>query len=570
MVKIKPLPNDVVQLIAAGEVIDSLGAVVRELAENAIDAGATRIGIEINPNLWKIRVIDNGCGMDLDDLELCATPHSTSKIGDRHDLAHIASLGFRGEALYSIAQVANLNIASCTAGDTGYLLKAYQEDISTASLHPMSVGSIVTVDRLFENFPVRRNALPSLSQQLKTIQQIIHHLALCYPHITWQVGKNNQPWFQVSAGETALDILPQLLKAIAPNDLIYRRFTSAELELLAPDCAIELVLGLPDRCHRHQPDWLKLAVNGRIVKFPVLENTIIKAFYRTLPRDRHPVCFAHLHLPPHQIDWNRHPAKSEIYLQHQDRWQETIKEAIAKALRLSEASLPKLENQRVLNLMVAAEPRAEYSVATKPKTAVETEPETKQSTTINIDLKVIGQSRNTYILVEHEAGIWLVEQHIAHERALFEQLQEQWQIIPNPTPIILGNLTAKQLEQLTENLGLSLESFGENLWKVNTIPAALQTYPDLEAALLELADGGNIDTAQAAIACRTAVKNGTPLTQEKMRDIIQQWQQTKNPHTCPHGRPIYLSLEETSLYRFFRRHWVLGKSHGITESKPPK
>ncbi|OKH15167.1 DNA mismatch repair endonuclease MutL [[Limnothrix rosea] IAM M-220] len=561
MAKIKPLPNDVVQLIAAGEVIDSLGAVVRELAENAIDAGATRIHIDINPSLWKIRVADNGHGMDLEDLELCATPHSTSKIGDRHDLAHISSLGFRGEALYSIAQVAHLSIASCTAGDTGYLLNAHQDKISTASLHPMSVGSIVTVEHLFANFPVRRNALPSLQQQLKTIQQIIFHLALCYPKLTWQVNQPKGSWFQIAAGETALDILPQLLKSLAPQDLVYRRFTHAELPLLEEHCALELVVGLPDRCHRHQPDWLKLAVNGRIVKFPLLEHSIIKAFYRTLPRDRHPVCFAHLHLPPEQIDWNRHPAKSEIYLQHQARWQDVIKEAIARTLRLSKANLPKLENQRVLDLMIAAEPKAEYTVT--PKKAV-------QITTTNIDLKIIGQSRNTYILVEHKAGIWLVEQHIAHERVIFEQIQEKWQIIPSSSPVILGDLSAKQLEQLTENLGLTLEPFGENLWKVTTIPAALQTYPDLEAALFELADGGDLGTAQAVIACRTAVKNGTPLRQEVMADIINHWQQTKNPHTCPHGRPIYLSLEETSLYRFFRRHWVLGKSHGITETKSSK
>lgn len=570
MGKIKPLPNDVVQLIAAGEVIDSLGAVVRELAENAIDAGATRIGIEINPSLWRIRVTDNGHGMDLADLQLCVTPHSTSKIGDRHDLAKISSLGFRGEALYSITQVAQLKIASCTAGDTGYLLQAAQNNISTASLHPMSVGSIVTVNRLFDNFPVRRNALPSLSQQLKTIQQIIHHLALCYPYITWKISKNNQSWLQISSGETALNILPQLLKVIAPNDLIYRQFTTADLDLLGIDCAIELVLGLPDRCHRHQPDWLKLAVNGRIVKFPILENSIIKAFYRTLPRDRHPVCFAHLHLPPDQIDWNRHPAKSEIYVQHQEQWQDIIQAAIAKTLRLSEANLPKLENQRVLNLMSVAEEKAQYSVETQsqPQTELNNLPSEKSG--INLDLKIIGQSRNTYIVVEHEAGMWLVEQHIAHERVLFENLQQQWQIIATSTPIILGHLSAKQLEQLTENLGLTLASFGENLWKVNTIPAALQTYPDLEAALLELADGGELGTAQAAIACRTAVKNGTPLTQQQMEDIIMQWQSTKNPHTCPHGRPIYLSLEETSLYRFFRRHWVLGKSHGLTESQPKK
>lgn len=564
MASIKTLPNDVVQLIAAGEVIDSFGAVVRELAENAIDAGATKVAIAIYPQLWKIRVIDNGCGMDLEDLELCATPHSTSKIGDRHDLAHIASLGFRGEALYSIAQVAHLSIASCTQGDTGHLLKAHQDQISTASLHPMAVGSIVTVDNLFANFPVRRNALPSLAQQLKNIQQIVYHLALCHPHITWQIEQNDQRWLQISGGKTPSEILPQLLKTITSNDLGDRHFTPADLVGLMPESSLEIVVGLPDRCHRHQPDWIKIAVNGRIVKFPALENAVIKAFFRTLPRDRHPVCFLHLHLPPEQIDWNRHPAKSEIYLQHQDQWQEIIKAAIAKTLRFSEANLPQVENQRVLNLIQAAEKKSEYLVDKNTSESVVLATPKKSA------LKVIGQSRNTYILTEHAEGIWLVEQHIAHERILYEKLQATWQIVRSDEPIILGDLTPKQLEQLTENLGLTLESFGKNLWKIKTIPAALQSCDNLEAALLELADGGDLATAQAAIACRTAVKNGTALDHATMENIIEQWQQTQNPHTCPHGRPIYLSLEETSLYRFFRRHWVLGKSHGITEQLPPK
>jgi DNA mismatch repair protein MutL len=581
MAKIKTLPNNIVQLIAAGEVIDSLGAVVRELAENAIDANATRISIEIYPNLWKIRVVDNGCGMDCADLELCATPHSTSKIGDRQDLAKITSLGFRGEALYSIAQVANLSIASCTADAVGYILNAHQDNISTAIPYPMSTGSIVIVENLFANFPVRRQALPSLTQQLKSIQKIIYNLALCYPQITWKITQDNHPWLEISEGKNALDILPQLLKSITPNDLIYREFCHGELDLLPEKSSVELVMGLPDRCHRHQPDWLKVAVNHRVVKFPILENTIIKAFFRTLPRDRHPVCFIHLHVPLEQIDWHRHPAKSEIYLQHQDQWQQIIQEAIAKSLQLSEANLPKLANQRVLNLIQVAEQKSEYllnkEVVNSQKKAKETIQEITQKNIQQTSalipklaiLKIIGQSRNTYILVEHNTGIWLVEQHIAEERAIYEELQTAWQIVAAPVPIILDHLTPKQLEQLTENLGLNIENFGENLWKINTIPAALVDSLELKQTLLELADGGDLATAQAAIACRHAVKNGTPLTQVQMVDIIQRWQQTKNPHTCPHGRPIFLSLEETSLYRFFRRHWVLGTSHGITEKPTP-
>ncbi|MGB2925990.1 MAG: DNA mismatch repair endonuclease MutL [Limnothrix sp.] len=560
MAKIKTLPNDVVQLIAAGEVIDSFGAVVRELAENAIDAGASKVAIAIDPKLWKIKVVDNGHGMDCEDLERCVTPHSTSKLGDRHDLANISSLGFRGEALHSMTQVAQLTVATCISGDTGHLLKAHQNQISTTTLHPMSVGTMVTVEDLFGSFPVRRNALPSLAQQLKTIQQFIYHLALCNPHITWQIEQARQPWLQISSGKTSADILPQLLKTIAPSDLQYRKFTPQDLENLPSGSALEVVIGLPDRCHRHQSDWLKIAVNGRVIKFPTLENAIISAFFRTLPRDRHPVCFLHLHVPPHHIDWNRHPAKSEIYLQNQDHWQDIIKVAIAETLRFSEASLPKVENQRVINLIHAAEKADKYST--------ETEKDLTETELVSRALNVIGQSRNTYILVEHSGGLWLVEQHIAHERILYEQLQTAWQLVENKTAVILSDLTPKQLEQLTENIGLTLETFGKNLWQVKTIPAALAESNNIETALLELADGSDLPTAQAAIACRTAVKNGTVLDQKTMQTIIAQWQQTQNPHTCPHGRPIYLSLEETSLYRFFRRHWVLGKSHGITEQKP--
>lgn len=564
MPKIKALPHDVVQLIAAGEVIDSLGAVVRELAENAIDAGATRIGIEINPKLWKIRVTDNGHGMDRADLLLCATPHSTSKIGDRHDLAHISSLGFRGEALYSIAQVAKLTVSSCTKGEIGYCLTAYQNEISEAIVQPMSVGTMVTVADLFANFPVRRNALPSMAQQLKTIQQIIYHLALCCPEITWQVTQNDQPWLQISEGKNASEILPQLLKSISKNDLIFREFQTREFDLADKtefqESFFDLVLGLPDRCHRHQPDWIKLAINGRVVKFPVLENAIIKAFYRTLPRDRQPICFIHLHLPPEHIDWNRHPAKNEIYLQYQDLWQEIIQQAIARSLQFSEASLPKLENQRVLNLIQVAEKKGSYFVDQASNQGLEIVEKTP-----TVPLKVVGQARNTYILVEHPDGIWLVEQHIADERVRYEELQKNWQIVNGDRPIILSNLTPKQIEQLSEHLGLEVEPFGDNLWRVNTIPKALQHSEDLEATLVELSLGGDLGAAQAAIACRTAIKNGTMLDYTTMQNIINRWQQTQNPHTCPHGRPIYLSLEETSLYRFFRRHWVLGKSHGITE-----
>jgi DNA mismatch repair protein MutL len=167
-----------------------------------------------------------------------------------------------------------------------------------------------------------------------------------------------------------------------------------------------------------------------------------------------------------------------------------------------------------------------------------------------------------YILAEHPSGMWLIEQHIAHERVLYEQLWDCWQVVPLESPLVLGQLSTAQLDQL-QRLGIEVEPFGDQRWAVRSAPERLIDRDDCVDALLELSQGGNLESALVATACRTAIRNGTPLSLAEMQSLLEQWQQTRNPRTCPHGRPIYLQLEETSLARFFRRHWVIGKSHGI-------
>jgi DNA mismatch repair protein MutL len=179
-----------------------------------------------------------------------------------------------------------------------------------------------------------------------------------------------------------------------------------------------------------------------------------------------------------------------------------------------------------------------------------------------LELKAVAQVRNTYIVAEHPTGLWLVEQHIAHERVLYEKLQDDWQLVPLSTPIILTQLNDTQVEQL-QRLELDIEPFGEQLWAVRSAPAMLAQREDCPDALRELSLGGDLQSAQVATACRSAIRNGTPLSLTEMQSLLNQWKSTRNPRTCPHGRPIYLSLEESSLARFFRRHWVIGKSHGI-------
>ncbi|AFZ34448.1 DNA mismatch repair protein MutL [Stanieria cyanosphaera PCC 7437] len=553
---IQTLPPDVINLIAAGEVIDSLAAVVRELVENSLDAEATRITVSLMPNLWQLQVTDNGKGMSVEDLRLCANAHSTSKIRDRQDLWKINSLGFRGEALHSIAQVAELEIFSRAAIDEIGWRVAYQEGkLVTEEIVAIASGTIITVANLFASLPVRRRALPSVNQQIKLVQNIIHQLALTHPGITWQVWQNQKPWFNLSPGMTAKEILPQILKRVNLTDLQFLKLDVAVPEESEAKSNLELVIGLPDRCHRHRPDWVKIAVNGRIVRLPELEQTIITSMAKNVPRDRYPVSFLHLHLPSHLVDWNRHPAKTEIYLHYLPDWQEQVTQAIEKALTITPINLPlAVVNQRVNKLLKVAEEKNSYNC--EPN-------ETKPKHELNlIQLKAVAQVNKTYIVVEHSSGFWLVEQHIAHERVLYEQIQDHWQLIPLKTPILLNNLNFFQLEQL-ERLKIEIEPFGEGIWAARNAPALLAQRDDCHEALIELSLGGDLQSAQVATACRSAIRNGTPLSLPEMQNLIDQWQSTRNPRTCPHGRPIYLSLEETSLARFFRRHWVIGKSHGI-------
>jgi DNA mismatch repair protein MutL len=565
---IQKLPSDVINTIAAGEVIDSIAAVVRELVENSLDSGANRIVIALFPEIWRIRVADNGKGMSREDLRLCADAHSTSKIACKEDLWSITSLGFRGEALHSIVQVADLEILSRQIEDgegVGWRILYRNGGLVLEEVAAIATGTIINVSNLFASLPVRRKALPSLSQQLKGVQNLIYNLALTHPQITWQVWQDDRPWFHIAAAENPKEIIPQIVRQIESNNLKYLQL-EVETPLLEsdnnnlediPKSGIELVVGLPDRCHRNRMDWLKIAVNGRLVRLPELEQTIISAFAKTLPRDRYPLCFFHLTTDPRQIDWNRHPAKTEIYLHSLHFWREKLNQAIEQALRINPDNLTEAyQNQRVNSLLKVAENKGTYHLQNNNPN-----PAPRSSLSL-IELTVVAQINQTYIVAEHPNGLWLIEQHIAHERVLYEQLQDNWEIISLETPIVLNNVDRNQREQLTK-IGLEIDPFGEQLWAVRNAPKILAMRSDCSEAILELSSGGDLQTAQVATACRSAIRNGTPLNLTEMQNLVNLWKNTKNPRTCPHGRPIYLSLEESSLARFFRRHWVIGKSHGI-------
>ncbi|MBD0334441.1 MAG: DNA mismatch repair endonuclease MutL [Cyanobacteria bacterium Co-bin13] len=577
---IQSLPTEVIYQIAAGEVIDSLAAVVREQVENALDAQATRITLALWPDQGQVRVADDGLGMALEDLQQAGIPHSTSKIRSPADLWQIKSLGFRGQALHSLCQVGVLEVCSRSQLDpqaagwrVGYSSQGEPLRVETVAIAP---GTIVTVSDLFAAWPARQQALPSIAQQLKAVQLCLQQMALCHPQVTFQTELRGSPWFAIAPAATARERLPQILKTLALPDLrdLERPVYASPAEgypeqadpKAAPNClgALYLLIGLPDRCHRQRADWIKIAVNGRQVHLPEVEQAVIRAFRFTLPRDRYPLCFIHLYPHPSAVDWNRHPDKSTIYLRAVDTWNQAVAQAITDLLQLNPESLSQTgQHRRVQQFLKAAESAGQYPTSS-PAEEIGSDPPPANRFSL---LKAIAQVQNRYILAEHPSGVCLIEQHIAHERVLYEQLQQQWSLVPLNAPVILEQLSQPQIENL-QQLQLEIAPFGPQLWAIRTAPAPLAQREDLADALLELSLSNSFDQVLVAVACRTAIRNGTPLALDTLQTLLQNWQNTRNPHTCPHGRPICLALEETSLARFFKRHWVVGKSHGIEPSNP--
>ncbi|AFY72562.1 DNA mismatch repair protein MutL [Synechococcus sp. PCC 7502] len=534
MTIIQVLPSEVVNLIAAGEVIDSLGAVVRELVENAIDAQATRIYITVWTESLSIQVRDNGHGMSPGDLEQAATAHTTSKIHTKSDLRQIQSLGFRGEALHSLAQLSDLQICSRVSElEAGWQVSydSFGNAIASKNI-AIALGTIVTARHIFQNHPARLDGLPSISQQLRKLQLLVSEMAIAHPQITWQATLDQKHWFTIWAGANAQDILPQVVKSIRAEDLVHGS---------AGDTTI--TMGLPNRTSRHRPDWVRVAINGRFIQIPELEQTIISAFSRTLPRHRYPVCIAHLWVNPSKIDWNRSPAKNEVYLHDLKDWQDQVTNLITKLLKSPEPRVSAAVNQ----LLRTAESNTNYQA----------------NVSHTSQLKVLAQVHNTYILAERSSGLCLIEQHVAHERVLFENLETQWEIIPLASAMIVKNLSDLAVERLRA-IGIDIEEFG-TVWVVRSLPKILiESFPDIdnqsgdrEEVLIELGSQ-DISQAKATAACRSAIRNGTSLDLPVMQDLVNKWEQTRNPHTCPHGRPICLALESTDLARFFRRNWIVG------------
>jgi DNA mismatch repair protein MutL len=562
--------------------------------------------------------------MGLEDLATAVTAHSTSKITEAQDLQNISTLGFRGEALHSLAQLGQVQICSRKVTSvTGWLVQ-YNADgqfNQNPRAQPLAPGTVVTVQQLFAQHPTRRENLPSMAQQVRKVQRQIQDLALANPQITWQAKLDQKPWLSYWECQHTGELLLQMLPEAHPADLVYVHTAAYTPEI--PEAAIEVVLGLPDRLSRRRMDWLRVAINGRVIHCPEIQQTILTAFANTLPKQRFPVCVVHLRVPPQQVDWNRHPAKQEVYLRDITTWQNALQKLITDALQHkrtdnsyqslafmqpllpnlnsqnprtsgnrqwgSELSLTDLaygnqdgnrespqrsrlqEGKNIYRLNAAWLDPAELQVPESQESinqAILSNTTTENSNPENFhpanhelttgQIKVLAQILNTYILLERPDGIWLIEQHVAHERILFEMISAALMIVPCETPVMLQKLSPQALENL-EQMGLDIAPLSEGLWAVRSIPELILYHEERGNILQEMSQCQDLYQAKATLACRSAIRNGVKLDRISQQQLVDQWRITPNPHTCPHGRPICLALAEADLARFFRRSWLVDR-----------
>ncbi len=564
---IRILPPQVAARIAAGEVIERPASVVKELVENALDAGATRIRIDVRgAGLHEIRVSDDGCGIPPDELPLAVQRHATSKLPE-DDLNRIETLGFRGEALPSIAAVAELTIASAASeGALGRRLVLRDGRVvgDEAVAHPP--GTTVTVSRLFENVPARLASLRNERAEAVDIVRTVQRLALAAPHVRFSLYVDGRAALQTTGSGSFRTALLEIYGAAIVEALReIERFEVRDAEIVG-------LITIPDLT-RADRNHLHVIVNGRWTQPRTLLARLEEAYRPYLPRGRHPIAVVVVRTPPQLVDVNVHPAKLEVRLRHE----RDIARALAERVQTVLARTPK-------TLSLQLRPRSEdplLRAVSEPSAMYEPEPDAPIVTPAFPPLRLIGHGNDGLIVLEGPDGLYLVDQHRAHERILAERLLAQYRDrrdapVLLPEPVIIDVRPAhvdrfqRWFSQLA-SLGFRCEPFGPRSFLLRAVPELpglvggtslpdhLGEFGELAPALLDLA--GEVDDANDAdwlerfviqLACRTAVRRRTVLARHAQRALVQALGETAAPAVCPHGSPIVLRLERQLLARQFR------------------
>ncbi len=572
---IRRLTEPVTLKIAAGEVIDRPASVVKELVENAIDAGSERIDVILREGGTSLVVVrDDGEGMLGEELGLAFERYATSKIQTEEDLFSIETLGFRGEALASIAAVSRIRITSCPRdGDGAHSLEVSGGDSGGIAPASRAGGTTIEVRDLFFNVPARARFLGSPRTEFMHANRVVQRLALLSPTIGWTVTHDDREVFSAPAVGSLHDRLAQIYGTDVANGMI-------PIEAERGGVTVRGFISRPDLRRGNRRDQ-SLIVNGRFVSDRGLSFVLSSAYRGILRPGSYPIAVIHVDLPHDRVDVNVHPRKEEIRFSDSRQVQDTVAAALQKALSSQQVVAP-LAPGRTTAGTGTSEPRAPYAEKTEALSfdlprEIRLSGRLRDAEKVRVtgDRRVVGQLHATYLLVETPEGLEIVDQHVAHERILYEGLRGEWsaegivrQIFLIPARVEVPFETASVLtgrrEEL-ERVGIILDEFGGGTFLIREYPRALadeQTkrgFQEVIEALVEALDSeGDLeeplfDRLLSELACGAAIKAGDPIPLAEAQALVEQLTALENPYFCPHGRPIIFSFARDELDRRFQR-----------------
>ncbi|HAP66999.1 MAG TPA: DNA mismatch repair endonuclease MutL [Nitrospinae bacterium] len=601
--RIIKLPDELANCIAAGEVVERPASVVRELIDNSIDAGAGNITIEIKGSGKRyIRVTDDGIGMTRDDAVLCFERHATSKIKTIKDLNAITTLGFRGEALPSIAAVSNVRLSTCNEGESvGTEMDINNGAVKSVKDAPPVKGTSVEVKDLFLNIPARLKFLKSDTTETSHIIEIVNQHALSHPVIKFRMEREGERLIDTFSTNDRLNRIASIFGNEMVNNLMpVEEKYSSSLKLSVRGYISKIGLDTGNRGKQY------VFVNNRYIRDRVISHAVYEAYKTMLSRDRHPMYFLFLDIDPRMIDVNVHPTKIEVRFVQQGEIHDFIRDAVRDSMRRGEGTEVRRQmtenraaftpqpsvsidyykdrvketTERYISShetdLLNAECRmqsAEYKINSElrtPNSELSLSPEMESDLS---KFKPIGQIFNSFMILQGVDNIIFIDQHTAHERILYERLLNKMrdskievQTMLLPVNIELPSKESLVLQSNLDNfrkLGFDIESFGENSFVIRSVPSILsgddckQAVKDILNKLVSEQKGTSFDEVInkmiLVMACRGAVKTGQILSIEEMGSLLKELMNTNRPFTCPHGRPIALSIEKGQILKGFLR-----------------
>ncbi len=566
---IKVLDSQIVSQIAAGEVVERPASVVKELVENSLDAGASQISIEVRGGgISLIRVIDNGVGIAVGEVELAFDRYATSKIGNLKDLESITSLGFRGEALPSIAAVAQVDMVTCASGESsGTYISLKDAKVASKGSRGHPQGTTITVRNLFRKVPARLKFLKSLATENSHIANVVSQYALAFPEVKFTLLIDGKVTLRTPGSRRLIDSVAEVYGLeVAQNMVeIKRREEEWEGGTVFPPPEVTGMVGSP-AVSRSSRGYLSFFINRRWVSSRLLAWAVEEAYHGLLMTGKHPVAIVNISLPPGQVDVNIHPSKSEVKFRNEHLVFTAVQKVVRQAL-IELMPVPKIEAPAIA-YRTPSEPRELWQTSAGSSDHLTSSPPVPLPT-LGVSLpvlRVLGQLLNSYIIAEGPDGLYLIDQHAAHERILFEQIKEQraWQKIEvqgllEPVTLEVNPQQDEVLKSHYERLaqfGFSIEPFGDRTYLVRAVPALLykKDWMEMVREVLDSLFGGDwMEMVTISMACHSAVRAGQILTDDEMRELIRQMEQIANPHTCPHGRPTMIHLSSGQLKREFGR-----------------